>query len=177
MGIILESPRLLFRPHLKTDLDAFCNMEMDPNVRRYAGGNPRTREEAEKRFPGNQAENAGKERLAVWAAILKTGNLYIGRSGLYPHFNRDGGQISGEAALSFYIAYPHWRNGFATEAGKAFIDFGFTELALQRISATVMKGNDASVHILEKLGFALVSTEEGQRTFYHFTLQNPTKGQ
>jgi hypothetical protein len=40
MQLLPESERLLFRPHLITDLDAFCAMEMDINVRRYVGGYP-----------------------------------------------------------------------------------------------------------------------------------------
>lgn len=175
MQIILESERLLFRPHLMTDLDDYCAMEMDINVRRYVGGYPRSREDAEKRFPKNQPEKAA-DRLAVWATVLKTENLYIGRCGLYPHLNPDGGTIAGEAALSFYVASRYWGRGFATEAGRAFIHFGFKELGLTRIVTTVQEGNGASMHVLQKLGFTIDSIEEGQRTFYHFTLENSTPG-
>jgi RimJ/RimL family protein N-acetyltransferase len=147
-------------------------MEMDIDVRRFAGGYPRTREIAEQRFPGNQLQNVSTDRLALWATVLKMQNIYIGRCGLYPHLGVDGKPIPGEAVLAFYIASSYWGQGFATEAGKAFVRFGFTELALKRIVATVQKGNDASVRVLQKLGFSLDYTEEGQRTFYHFALQS-----
>jgi [ribosomal protein S5]-alanine N-acetyltransferase len=168
--IILESERLLFRPHLITDLDDYCAMEMDIDVRRYVGGSPRSREDAEKRFPKNQLQKMAADRLAYWATILKGENTYIGRCGLAPHFNPNSEPIPGEAALGYYIAPKYWGQGFATEAGRAFIDFGFNDLALTRIVASVEKGNDASVHVLQKLGFSLEYTEEGKRTFYHFTL-------
>lgn len=174
MQIILESERLLFRPHLITDLDDYCAMEMDIGVRRYVGGYARTRENAEQRFPQNQLQKMSTDRLALWATVLKAKNAYIGRCGLVPHFNPDQKPISGEAALGYYIAPQYWHQGFATEAARAFIRFGFNELALKRIVATVEKGNDASMHVLEKLGFSLAHTEEGQRTFYHFALQNLT---
>ena len=48
--IILETERLLFRTHILADLDAWCAMEMDPLVRRYTGGRPRTRQQAEQKF-------------------------------------------------------------------------------------------------------------------------------
>jgi ribosomal-protein-alanine N-acetyltransferase len=169
--IILESERLFFRPHLITDLEDYCAMEMDINVRRYVGGYPRTRENAEQRFPRDQLEKMSADRLALWATVLKSNNAYIGRCGLYPHFDADGKPIPGEAVLAFYIASPSWGQGFATEAGKAFIRFGFAELGLDRIVATVQKGNDASIHVLQKLGFLLSHTEEGQRTFQHFSLR------
>jgi RimJ/RimL family protein N-acetyltransferase len=63
MDIVLESERLLFRPHLITDLDDYCAMEMDSNVRRYVGAYPRSREDAEWRFPKNQSE---KKARAAW---------------------------------------------------------------------------------------------------------------
>lgn len=172
MHIILESERLLFRPHQPTDLDDFCAMEMDPDVRRFVGGHPRTRENAEKRFPRRQAE-AGT-RLAVWATILKSEQQYIGRCGLYPHIDANGETVAGEASLSFYIATPYWGQGFATEAGRAFVQFGFGELGLHRIVTSVEQGNDASMRVLQKLGFSVAEIEKGPRTFYHFVLRKPT---
>jgi ribosomal-protein-alanine N-acetyltransferase len=60
----------------------------------------------------------------------------------------------------------------ATEAGRAFVDFGFDELGLSRIVTAVEFGNDASVRVLEKLGFTLVRTETGElRSFHHFELR------
>ena len=168
--LLPESERLLFRPHLITDLDDFCAMEMDINVRRYVGGYPRSREEAEKRFPKNQLQGMATDRLGVWATVLKAENRYIGRCGLYTHFSPAGAPIPGEAALSLYIAHPYWGRGFATEAGRAFINFGFNDLALTRIVTTVMEGNDASLHVVQKLGFTTVHIEKGARTFHHLVL-------
>ena len=66
----------------------------------------------------------------------------------------------------------YWGRGLATEAGKAFVEFGFGELKLSRIVATVQVGNDASVRVLTNLGFRCVRREEGEyRTYDHFELQ------
>jgi ribosomal-protein-alanine N-acetyltransferase len=171
--IILESERLIFRPHQPADLDAFCAMEMDPDVRRYVGGYPRSREDAERRFPSRQLEEVSG-RLGVWATILKSSGKYVGRCGLYPHINSAGQMIAGEAALSLYIARTHWGLGLASEAAAASVDFGWKQLQLSRIVATVQVGNAASVHILEKLGFELIVTEVGSsRSFLKFSLPSP----
>jgi len=171
-GIILESERLLFRQHVLADMAAYCAMEMDRDVRRYVGGYPRTRVEAEKRFNGSLEPITN--RLAVWATVFKQEGVYIGRCGIYPHFNNDGKPIPGEASLGLYIAKEYWGRGFATEAGKAFVQFGFNELKLDRIVTMVDTRNGASVRVLEKLGFELTLTETGDpRSFYHFALQNP----
>lgn len=167
---ILETERLLFRQHILADKDAYCAMEMDADVRRFVGGYPRTREEAEKRFEG--AIIPSDSSLGMWATILKDEQQYIGRCGIYPHFDAEGNPIEGEASLGLYIAKPYWGNGFATEAGKGFTDLGFNKLGLSRIVTMVQAGNGASVRVLEKLGFQHTSTEEGIRTFYHFVLEN-----
>jgi ribosomal-protein-alanine N-acetyltransferase len=171
--IVLETERMIFRPHEAGDLDAFCAMEMDTEVRRYVGGYPRTREEAEKRFPAKQLQ-AAADRLGVWAAVLKANGQYVGRCGLYSHLDADGRKLAGEAVLSFYIARDKWRRGLASEAAAAFVAFGWGELKLDRIVAMVEVGNAASIRILERLGFALTAKEEGgHRSFYHFSLPSP----
>jgi RimJ/RimL family protein N-acetyltransferase len=168
---ILESPRLLFREHEPRDLEPYCAMEMDPEVRRYVGGYPRAREDAERKFRDGPLQPVDN-RLAMWATVLKPENRYIGRCGLYPHFGTNG-IAPGEATLAFYIARDYWGRGLATEAGRAFVRFGFEELHLTRIVTTVQLGNDASVRVLEKLGFGLTATEVGPRSFLKFELVSP----
>ena len=168
--IILETERLLFRPHLTGDIEGYCAMEMDADFRRYVGGRPRTREEAEHKFKG--ALEPVKDRLSMWATVYKSEGSYIGRCGIYPHFNHDGGKIDGEASLGLYIATAYCGQGFATEAGLAFIKLGFNELKIKKIVTMVDIRNDASVRVIKKLGFALRKTEIGKRSFYHFELES-----
>jgi ribosomal-protein-alanine N-acetyltransferase len=56
------------------------------------------------------------------------------------------------AELGYWLAAPMWRQGFATEAARAVIDFGFRELGLARVYAQVLAGNRASRAVLDKLG-------------------------
>jgi ribosomal-protein-alanine N-acetyltransferase len=171
--IILETERLLFRQHTMADMDTYCAMEMDSEVRRYVGGRLRTREEAEQRFMGLLTPVI--DRLSIWATVYKPENKYIGRCGVYPHFNEESKPIAGEGSLGLYIASTHWGRGLATEAGQAFIEFGFNELQLDRIVTSIDTRNDASVQVIHKLGFELISTQTGPRSFYHFAIFNPSK--
>jgi [ribosomal protein S5]-alanine N-acetyltransferase len=168
--IVLETERLFFRHHERGDLEAYCAMEQDPEVRRYVGGAPRTREAAEARFAG--ALEPLPHRLRLWATVLKVNGCYIGRCGVYPHIEA-GRTIPGEGVLAFYLARPYWGQGFATEAGSAFVQFGFGELGLKKIVTTVDARNRASLRVLEKLGFSLARIEPGPRTFHHFVLVRP----
>ena len=169
--VVLESERLLFRPHEAADLDAFCAMESDVEVRRYVGGAPRTREAAEERFWG-RAMHPPDDRLAMSATVLKEDGRYIGRCGFYPHLV-GGAKVSDEAVLGFYLAREFWGRGLASEAGRVFIAFGFDELKLTRIVTAVQTGNAASVRVLEKLGFVVERHEKGPRSSDHFELARP----
>ena len=170
---ILETERLLFRQHELADLEGFCEMEMDSEVRRYVGGYPRSREDAKRKFRESPLQQVS-DRLGIWATVFKSTGRYIGRCGLYPHLTSDGETVLGDATLSFYIKREYWGQGFATEAAIAFVEFGWKHLGLTRIVATVQVGNDASVHILRKVGFELIATEHGlHRSFFRFALRNP----
>src|ERR1700730_10249345 len=88
---LLESERMIFRPHEMADFDDFCAMEADAEVRRYVGGAPRTREGAERKFRDVQLRpiDAG---LGLMAMIFKADDKYIGYCGLYPNFDGRGGR-------------------------------------------------------------------------------------
>jgi RimJ/RimL family protein N-acetyltransferase len=167
--VVLETPRLLFRDHESGDLEPFCTMEADPEVRRFVGGKPRTRAEAERKFRSMYLR-PHPERLALWATVLKSTGSYIGYCGVYPHFGTHS-PIRGEGTLAFYLARAYWDQGLASEAGAAFVAFAFQELRLSRLVASVEVGNGASVRVLEKLGFSWHHLEPGgSRSFNHYEL-------
>ncbi len=56
------------------------------------------------------------------------------------------------AELGYWIAHPQWGRGYATEAARAVLEFGFGTLGLERIDATYMTGNPASARVMQKLG-------------------------
>lgn len=77
--------------------------------------------------------------------LLGTGEL-CGAVGLHPD------PVHPRAELGYWIGVPYWGHGYATEAARAVLDFGFRELKLQRIFAHHFQGNLASARILQKVG-------------------------
>jgi len=47
---VLETGRIVLRPHRLDDFEAYCAMGTDPAVYRFIGGKARTREESWQRF-------------------------------------------------------------------------------------------------------------------------------
>jgi RimJ/RimL family protein N-acetyltransferase len=59
----------------------------------------------------------------------------------------------GAPDVGYWLGTKHWGNGYATEAVRALIDFGFTELCHDALQAGARVTNPASRRILEKCGF------------------------
>lgn len=69
------------------------------------------------------------------------------------------------AEVGFELAPAFWKQGYATEALDAVLDFAFQTAELNRVEATVTFENVASVRVLQKLNFV----QEGigkEREFY-----------
>ena len=82
----------------------------------------------------------------IFAIRLKKTNELIGGIdlGVNKQFHK--------AELGYWLNKKHWNNGFATEATKAIINFGFKELNLKRIFATHFEANLSSGRVMEKAG-------------------------
>jgi len=172
--IVLETERLLFRDHKPGDLEPFCALQADAAFRRYVGGKPRTREASEEKFRSVFLPPV-VDRKGLWAAVFKPEWRYIGYCGVYPHSGPTG-PVPGEGVLAFYLDKEYWGRGLATEAGRAFVDFGFATLKLSRIVATVDVENGASIRIVQKLGFRWCGMERhGSRSINEYELVSPVR--
>ncbi len=82
-----------------------------------------------------------------WAVVHKDTNKMIGTCGFARlDFENNSAEIG-------YVLNPEfWRKGYATEAVKKIIDFGFHTLNLHRIEARYIVGNEVSRHVMEKCG-------------------------
>lgn len=149
----ITTPRLILRDFVADDWRAVLAYQSDPRYLRY---NPWTeRAEADVRafvqmFLDQQAQQPRRKfQLAI--TLPEDGPL-IGNVGI-----RRKPENEWEADIGYELDPNHWGHGFATEAARAIVAFGFRELGLHRISAERRAENAASAHVLEKLGL----TREG----------------
>ncbi len=87
-----------------------------------------------------------KEEGLHFAITLRTDRNLIGVIGL--ECDRE----SENSELGYWIGKPYWNCGYATEAAKAVVAYGFEVLKLNRIHAYFFKRNAASGRVLEKIG-------------------------
>ena len=91
--------------------------------------------------------------------LRETGELVGGISIVPDEQNR-------RASLGYWCAIGHWGRGYATEAVRAIIDYGFRDLDLNRIHAECRSDNPASARVLAKVGM----TQEGRLREHSFRL-------
>ena len=153
----LTTPRLHLRPFTLADHAAIHVVYADPEVMRYVGhGAHQTLAETANalRIYGDVLAQRGYSFLAVTERA--TGAL-IGDGGLHPM-----GGVGPDVELGYTLARSAWGRGYATELGRALIEYAFSELRVPRVVAQVEPANTASRNVLEKLGM----TERAQRTAY-----------
>ena len=145
----IATERLVLREFGQEDWRAVLDYQRDPLYLRFYPWKDRS--EAEVRdfvemFCGWQTEQP--RRRFQLAIVLREDGRLIGNCGIRRKIDNDW-----EADLGYELAPQYWGCGYATEAGRAMVDFGFRELGLRRISSWCIADNIASVRVLERLGF------------------------
>jgi RimJ/RimL family protein N-acetyltransferase len=88
--------------------------------------------------------------MGRWSVIRKSDQQFLGWCGL--KLIRDDNTVD----LGYRFHQRFWKQGYATETGKACLHYGFEQLKLQRIVGRAEKANKASIHVLEKCGMQFV---------------------
>lgn len=81
----------------------------------------------------------------------------IGNIGIHPQ--KDVHRLNAE--LGYFIGEDYWGKGYATEAIKKMIDYGFENFPINRIFSRPFSSNPASQKVLEKCGFILEARING----------------
>jgi RimJ/RimL family protein N-acetyltransferase len=139
----LETARLKLRPYSEADiaelLPLIGSREVAATTLRIA--HPYTEQDARAFFA--LAQDPDK----LWLAItLRADGQQIGGIGLRLERQHQHGE------LGYWLGVPYWGQGYATEAAREMLRYGFEELGLHRILASHFKHNPASGRILKKLG-------------------------
>ena len=144
----LESERLILREFALEDWPAVNAYTSDPTVVQYMPFGPTSEEQTREHLSPCLATAAEQpRRIYDMAVMVRAEERLIGTAtiALHPHERR-------HAAFSYLIHQAYWGNGYATEAMRTLIDFGFTVLGLHRLEDTCDTRNLASARVMEKLG-------------------------
>ncbi len=145
---MLETARLILRPWRDDDLDAFASIGRDPEVMAFFPA-LLTREQSAALI-AHVASTIARDGFGFWAVEVRGGPAFVGFCGIQrvpfaAHFTP-------AVEIGWRFARPYWGNGYATEAARAALAFGFGPAGLDEIVAFLVKDNARSAAVCERLG-------------------------
>jgi RimJ/RimL family protein N-acetyltransferase len=140
----LETPRLLLRPTLREDFDAWAEYVADVESTRFVGG-VQPRPVAWRGFL-TMAGAWALQGFAMFSVIEKASGRWIGRVGPWQPEGWPGTEVG------WGIVRDRCGFGYATEAATATIDWAFAELGWTDVIHTIDVNNAASQSVARKLG-------------------------
>jgi ribosomal-protein-alanine N-acetyltransferase len=157
----LNTERLVLREFGQDDWPEILVYQSDPRYLRYYDWTGRSTEQVRgfvQMFLGQQqARPRIKYQLAV---TIKDTRQLIGTCGI-----RLDAPDAHEGDIGYELAPQHWGRGYATEAARAIVRFGFEELGLHRIWSWCIADNVASARVMEKVGMRLEGRQRDKERF------------
>jgi RimJ/RimL family protein N-acetyltransferase len=152
----VRTSRLLLRAFGDLDVDAFAAMNADPRVMRHF---PATLSRAESdAMVARIRDDVAQRGFGIWAVEIPESAPFIGIVGLAR--SRFAAPFTPCVEVAWRLAAEHWGKGYATEAARASLRYGFTALGLDEILAWTTPENTASLRVMAKLGMTRNPAED-----------------
>lgn len=158
--VVLRTARLTLRTFTRADLPLYHALNADPEVYRWRGGAPLTRERSDEiaAWANHLYET---ERIGLLAVERTADAAFLGMCGLHHQES-----LTEALEIAWRLASQHWGQGYAGEAAAAWAAYAFDELGLPRIVSTTDHDNVRSRGVMEHIGMTWshdqVVVDEGQ---------------
>ncbi|MBK8414154.1 MAG: GNAT family N-acetyltransferase [Bacteroidetes bacterium] len=152
MQIYVETPRLILREMVESDVDGFFELDSDPEVHRFLGNHTvKSKEEctAVIKYVRQQYVDFG---IGRWAVIEKQSGSFMGWTGI--KFVTD--ELNNHKNfydLGYRFIRKYWGKGYAGESALASFNYASEVLKVDQLYASTHNQNIASQKIITKLGF------------------------
>ncbi len=148
--IRIETERLILRPPVAADFDAYAENMADLEAARFIGGK-QPRELAWRGFL-SLAGAWAIQGFAMFSVIEKQSGRWIGRLGPWHPEGWPGTEVG------WGLAREAWGKGYAYEGSVAAIDWAFEHLGWHDIIHSIHSDNQASIALAKRLGSRLLRT-------------------
>lgn len=162
----LETDRLVFRRTVKSDIDEFFFIQLNPNIRRYLGTN-RLGDDLEKNRKYFNEEKYNELNYYRWTIVRKEDNKILGCIYLNIHDEK-----ARTAGIDYWIREDAWGNGYTTEASRKILNFAFDTLNINRIESCGGKDNPGTYKVMEKIGLKYEGERKEGIFYYYGGLEN-----
>jgi RimJ/RimL family protein N-acetyltransferase len=146
----IRTDRLVLRRWRDEDLEPFAELNADPEVMAFMPAQLDRREsDALATRIREQFEQRG---FGLWAVEVPEVASFIGYVGLsVPRFTA---AFTPCVEVGWRLARLHWGRGYATEAARATLTFGFERVGLEEIVSFTAPANVRSIAVMERLGMS-----------------------
>jgi len=158
---VLDTPRLVLEPLQPHHADELWAPLSDPRLYEHVPGDPpASLATLRERFTllSSRRSPKGDQLWLNWVMRARSDGLARGRleATVLPN---------GSAWIAYEVFAVYWRQGYATEGCRRMIGWLIDELGVQRVGAEVDSLNDASLRLLERLGFERTQYRESADSF------------
>jgi RimJ/RimL family protein N-acetyltransferase len=148
----LEAERLLLRPPTPEDAAFIAGALGDFDIAKNLSTAPHPYSEADAAdFIARVSKARAMGEGWCFTIVLKAMGAPLGCCGIHIK--------DGRYELGYWIAKPFWNQGYASEAGRRLLAFGFGVVKAEAVEAGWFHDNAASGRVLAKLGFAATHVE------------------
>lgn len=152
MNLILETERLTLRPLKLSDAEELFELNKNPQVHKYLWQTPEKEIGESIKVIEYVLRQYAENNIGRYATILKETGEFIGWTGIkFVNDHIENGNTN-FYDYGYRLNEKFWNKGFATEASKAWLDYGFKKMKIDKINAYTHAQNGASNHILQKMG-------------------------
>ena len=150
VAVLLTTERLLLRAWRDADLAPFAAMSADPAVMEFLA--PLAQPDGCRAWAARLQAHWREHGFGRWAVEIPGEAEFIGVVGLawipyQAHFTP-------AVEIAWRLASPYWGCGYATEAARAALGYGFGTLGLAEIVAVTVPDNQRSRRVMERLGMS-----------------------
>jgi RimJ/RimL family protein N-acetyltransferase len=143
---VIPTERLLLRRWHDEDREPFAAMNADRAVVEHLQG-PLTRERSDD-FVDRIEAHWDEHGWGLWAVEVPGSAPFVGYVGLWPAEYLEPGMIE----VGWRLAREHWGHGYATEAARESLRFGFEDAGLAEIVSFTVPQNTRSRAVMERIG-------------------------
>lgn len=149
---ILTGDTIIMRPVEEADIPTIAKLANNAKIANNTFvPHPYSKDNAAE-FVNNVRDSWENGTACVFAICDKDTNQFMGAMGIHPE------EAHNRAEVGYWLGEPHWGKGYATQALRLIVQFGFEQLGLNRIQAGHFTHNPASGRVMEKVGMQYEGT-------------------
>lgn len=155
---MLETERLILSLYKDNEKDNFIVLLTDEKVMEFVDIGVFTKEKAEILWTKLIEDYYLNGKETIYAVFAKDDKRYIGHAAIRPRPTK-----KEDWEISYMLRTEEWGKGFATEIAERLIAFGFDELNLPEVFATIDDENYGSIKVAEKSGMRFLRYEYDEK--------------